>query len=167
MLVLLSPAKSMCNYRATQFVATCPVLLEKTDTLLGVMKGKSKGDLKVSLVCGTQTCITQHIFDNSNVLHCRLWWASVMILLRWTMTDISVLSIMNVAPRKMLYLTVINIPPARLLYLLALLQRKTLIILRLHLSSLMDLLIEGLMPQPSLLNSTIMLNRWGTFWPLL
>ena len=47
MLVLLSPAKSMCTYRATQFVTSCPELLEKTDALLRVMKGMSKGEIKV------------------------------------------------------------------------------------------------------------------------
>jgi cytoplasmic iron level regulating protein YaaA (DUF328/UPF0246 family) len=48
MLVLLSPAKSMCTYGATQFRPSCPVLLDKTDTLIKVMKGKSKEDIKVS-----------------------------------------------------------------------------------------------------------------------
>ena len=47
MLVLLSPAKSMCSFRASSYLASCPVLLEKTDTLLKVMKGKSKADIKV------------------------------------------------------------------------------------------------------------------------
>lgn len=47
MLVLLSPAKSMCSFRASTYVASCPVLLDKTDILLQVMKGKSKGDIKV------------------------------------------------------------------------------------------------------------------------
>jgi cytoplasmic iron level regulating protein YaaA (DUF328/UPF0246 family) len=47
MIVLLSPAKSMCVYRATQFAATCPSLLEHSDAILNVMKGKTAKDLKV------------------------------------------------------------------------------------------------------------------------
>mmetsp|Transcript_20 Transcript_20/g.22 ORF Transcript_20/g.22 Transcript_20/m.22 type:complete len:252 (+) Transcript_20:207-962(+) len=46
MIVLLSPAKSMCVYRATQFAATCPSLLDHSDIILNVMKGKTAKDLK-------------------------------------------------------------------------------------------------------------------------
>ena len=47
MIVVLSPAKSMCAYSATQFRATCPTLLRNSDTILTVMKGKTAKDLKV------------------------------------------------------------------------------------------------------------------------
>ena len=37
----------MTAYRATQLVVTCPAMLDMTDTLLRVMRGKTKADIKV------------------------------------------------------------------------------------------------------------------------
>lgn len=46
MIAVLSPAKSMCVYRASPYRATCPVLLDRTDELLTVMRSKTEDDFK-------------------------------------------------------------------------------------------------------------------------
>lgn len=152
MLVLLSPAKSMCSYRATQFVATCPVLLDQTDVLLRVMKGKTKGDLKVS-GCSIYSphywtplpaaASPSSLFFNP---HNREWWPSAMISLVWTTTDIraSLQTKMEQQKKQLLSVT-----PFILL----------LQILKSHLSFSMDQLIGDSMLVLLILNSIITLNR--------